>query len=67
MSGDIYPIGEHEYGIADGVRPDVSLIPDYAAENLARATLEFVKRTLAQPGGREMLDAKTAARKASRG
>ncbi|MDR1246100.1 MAG: hypothetical protein LBK57_03630 [Clostridiales Family XIII bacterium] len=53
-----------EYPVAEDVRIDVSLIPDYAAETLAAATIGFIKRILDQPGGREMLDARTAARKA---
>lgn len=65
-SEDVYPLGEFEYEIvdSDSVRLDVSLIPEHVRDELAAATLEFVRNTLRQPGGREMLDARTAARKA---
>lgn len=45
---------------------DVSLIPDHTRDVLAAATLEMVRGILKQPGGREMLDAQTAKRKAQR-
>lgn len=45
------------------VKLDLSSIPDYVREELAAATLEAVENFLRQPGGREMLDARTAARK----
>lgn len=43
---------------------DTSLIPEHVKEELAAATFESVRRILEQPGGREMLDAKAAERKA---
>lgn len=43
---------------------DVTSIPEHVQEEISRSTLEFIKSVLRQPGGREMLDAKTAARKA---
>lgn len=63
LTEDKYPLGELEYEMADSVKLDVSLIPDHVSDELAAATLDFVRSILRQPGGREMLDAKTAARK----
>ena len=40
-------------------------IPDAARDNLAAATLDLIHSILRQPGGREMLDARTAARHAA--
>lgn len=40
-------------------------IPDYVRDNLAAATLELIHSILRQPGGREALDAVTAARHAA--
>lgn len=40
-------------------------IPDSARDNLAAATLDLIHSILRQPGGREMLDARTAARHAA--
>ena len=37
-------------------------IPQYAADALAAATLKLIHAIMQQPGGREALDAKTAAR-----
>lgn len=37
-------------------------IPDAMRDNLAAATLDLIHSILRQPGGREMLDARTAAR-----
>lgn len=37
---------------------DVNAIPEYKRDYIAKATLDAVKRFLAQPGGREFLDAK---------
>lgn len=45
------------------VHIDVALIPAHARNDLAVATLEFVRSVLKQPGGRELVEAKTAARK----
>ena len=44
----------------NAVQIDVDLIPKYAQECLARATLEFIQRILSRPGGREALDRKIA-------
>lgn len=52
------------YERVDKVELDVNLIPDHVRDELAAATLEFVRNTLRQPGGREMLDARIEARKA---
>lgn len=40
-------------------------IPDAIRDNLAAATLDLIHSILRQPGGREMLDARTAARHAA--
>lgn len=47
------------------VKIDTSLIPKEAADNLADATLTLILGILQQPGGREELDRRTAARKAA--
>lgn len=44
------------------VKIDVSSIPDSIRNDLAAATLELVREILRHPGGREMLDKKTAER-----
>lgn len=46
----------------DTIKIDVGLIPNYVRDDLAAATLEFMKRILEQPGGREMLDTKMTQR-----
>ncbi len=56
-------IDESEFEPASCVELDVSLIPDYAKEELSEAGYEMVQNILMQPGGREMLDAITATRK----
>lgn len=47
----------------DHIHVDVTLIPDYVWDDLAAATLDLIRGILRQPGGREMLDAKTEERK----
>lgn len=39
-------------------------VPQYIKDDLAEATIDAVKRFLAQPGGKEILEARTAAREA---
>ena len=46
----------------DTIKIDVGLIPNYVRDDLAAATLEFMKRILEQPEGREMLDTKKTQR-----
>ena len=58
ISEDVRPLGRLEYEVVDNVKLDVSLIPDVVRDELAAATLEFVRGILRQPGGREMLDSK---------
>lgn len=41
---------------------DTASIPDRVRDDLAAATLRFIHGILRKPGGREMLDARTAAR-----
>lgn len=43
------------------IRIDTSLIPPEVQEVLAKSALEMVKGILAQPGGREKIDAYKAA------
>lgn len=47
------------------IQIDTSAIPAEVMNRLAAATLDLVKGILQQPGGREALDARTAARKAA--
>lgn len=42
---------------------DTAAIPAHVRDNLAAATLDLIHSILRQPGGREALDAQTAARK----
>lgn len=51
----------------DIIKIDMGLIPNYVRDDLAAATLEFMKRILEQPGGREMLDTKMTQRAKNRG
>ena len=44
---------------------NVEEIPDYVRDDLAAATLDFVRGILHQPGGRAALDAKIKAKKAA--
>lgn len=44
---------------------DTASIPDSVRDNLAAATLDLIHSILRQPGGREMLNARTAARHAA--
>jgi hypothetical protein len=53
------PLGE----LTDSIHINVGEIPDHVRDELAAATLDMVRNILAQPGGREMLDAKTRERK----
>jgi len=48
----------------DTLTVDFSMIPDHVQDQLAEATMDAVKDFLSQPGGREKLDAKNAAREA---
>lgn len=47
------------------VQINIAEIPVSVRNDLAAATLDFIHGILRQPGGREMLDARTAARKAA--
>ncbi len=53
------PLGE----LTDSVHINVDEIPDHVRDELAAAVLDMVRGILAQPGGREMLDAKIRERK----
>lgn len=47
------------------IKIDVEAIPVHVREALAASTLELIHAILRQPGGREALDARTAARRAA--
>lgn len=49
----------------DDIHIDVAAIPSYTRDCLASATLDLIHAILRQPGGREALDARTAARHAA--
>lgn len=51
--------------LTDAIQIDTAAIPAEVMNRLAAATLDLVKGILQQPGGREALDARTAARKAA--
>lgn len=53
------PLGE----LTDSIHINVDEIPDHVRDEFAAAVLDMVRGILAQPGGREMLDAKTEERK----
>lgn len=55
------PLGEQ----TAAVHINVAEIPDHARDDLAAATLDFVRDILRQPGGRAALDAKIKAKKAA--
>ena len=55
------PMGE----LTAAVHINVAEIPDHARDDLAAATLDFVRGILHQPGGRAALDAKIKAKKAA--
>lgn len=47
------------------IKIETSVIPNEVREDLAAATLNLIYGILQQPGGREALDARIAARKAA--
>lgn len=55
------PMGE----LTAAIHINVAEIPDHARDDLAAATLDFVRGILRQPGGRATLDAKIKAKKAA--
>lgn len=55
-----------EANITDPIKIDLAAIPDYVREDLAQATLESIRSFLRQPGGREFLEARKAAKKAAK-
>ena len=55
------PMGE----LTAAIHINVAEIPDHARDDLAAATLDFVRGILCQPGGRAALDAKINAKKAA--
>ena len=62
---DILSPGELEGELTDTIKINLSAIPNYVRDDLAATTLECVKDFLRQPGGREMLDSRIAAKKAA--
>ncbi|MCI8363192.1 MAG: hypothetical protein HFJ41_08905 [Clostridia bacterium] len=55
------PLGE----LTAAIHINVAEIPDHARDDLAAATLDFVRGILRQPGGRAALDTKIKAKKAA--
>lgn len=53
------PLGE----LTDSIHINMAEMPDHVRDELAAATLEFIRGILRQPGGREKLDAKIEERK----
>ena len=51
--------------MTSAIKIDTSAIPGEVRDDLAAATLNLIYGILQQPGGREALDAKIAARKAA--
>lgn len=49
--------------LTDSIHINVDEIPDHVRDELAASVLDMVRGILAQPGGREMLDAKSRERK----
>ena len=61
-----YISSPHEGETTSAIRVDTSAIPSEVRDDLAAATLNLIFGILQQPGGREALDARIAARKAAR-
>lgn len=61
----VYPENEFESGMTDAIKIDFASIPDCIRDDIAAATLESVKSFLRQPGGREKLNARKAAKKSA--
>ena len=55
------PMGE----LTAAIHINVAEIPDHARDDLAAATLDFVRGILRQPGGRAALDERIKAKKAA--
>lgn len=53
------PLGE----LTDSIHINVDEIPDYVRDDLAAATLDFIRRLLSNPETRKMLEAKTEERR----
>ena len=66
MSGAQYISAPGEEHITSAIHINTSEIPAYVRDNLAASTMDLIHAILRQPGGREALDARTAARKAAR-
>ncbi|MBR2943358.1 MAG: hypothetical protein IKB82_08170 [Clostridia bacterium] len=60
-----YISGSHEGELTEIITVDPTQIPAPVRDGLAAATLDMIYGILRQPGGREALDAKIAARKAA--
>jgi len=56
---------EFDVELTDTIKINFLAIPEHVRDDLAESTLECVKDFLQQPGGREFLDARKAAKKAA--
>lgn len=65
MQAAQFTSADTENELASEVHICTAEIPDAVRDNLAAATLDLIHSILRQPGGREMLDARTAARHAA--
>jgi len=57
-----YLAGEGEAELRAAINIDLASIPDHVREGLAAATYEAVRACINQPGGKELLDKRIAAR-----
>lgn len=62
---DILSPGKYEDELTDNIQIDFSAIPNHVRDDLAATIFESVKDFLRQPGGKEFLDAKIAAKSAA--
>ena len=59
-------IAYHNDEITDTIVIDFKSMPSHVLNDLAAATVESVKAFLRQPGGREFIDSKIAAKRAEK-
>lgn len=64
MSCGQYAAAPAKEQIASEIHIDTATIPVHARDQLSAATLDLIRSILQRPGGREALDARTAARQA---
>lgn len=53
---------EYEEREVGSLHINTSAIPDYARDELAAATLDFIRSIMQQPGGREALNARKSSK-----